>query len=139
MILRTSGAKAKKGNDLFPVAPPRLRDGRVFAPPGALVELLQALQGELGTIGLVDGLEHGGSGLALLPRGELHRVADQMHDASLHYGVLRPLEIRATGQGSHMFTATNPPSSLFYDECGLALNVWHAPARGTMPSNRRHV
>ena len=41
--------ESKEGNDLFPVAPPRLRDGRVFAPAGALAELLQALQGELGT------------------------------------------------------------------------------------------
>ena len=56
--------------------------GGYLTPSAPLAEVFQGLLGELGALGLVDGFEHGGDGLALSTK-RMHRVADQVHDASL--------------------------------------------------------
>jgi hypothetical protein len=79
-----SGTETLKGNDRFPVTPPTLRNRRIFSSPRTLIEGLQLCGSGLCVGRSVDRSELPGNELAFLPGRKLHRVADQMHDASLH-------------------------------------------------------
>src|SRR3974390_1869308 len=79
--------KAEERYDRFPVASPALRDCRIFAAPGTLIKSLEVRGGGLGIGRSVDRSKLAGDLLTFLPRGKLHRIADQMHDAGLHDGV----------------------------------------------------
>src|SRR5712671_109946 len=74
--------EGEERNDLFPIAPPALRDGRIFLPPGATVEFFQPLPRHRGRCGLIDRFERQRHRPAFLPRGEVHRVTDEMQRVS---------------------------------------------------------
>ena len=81
------GREREEGDDLLPLAPPAGDDGRVLLAPGAFFEHVQGCRSGLGTGCGVDRLQVLGDRLALLPGCELHRVADQVDDASLDDGI----------------------------------------------------
>ena len=76
------------------MTPPGRGDGRVFTPPGTVLELAERDGRGLGVHGAVHGLERQGDRFTVLPAGIVHRVAEQMHDAGLD---LRVREHRADG------------------------------------------
>jgi hypothetical protein len=56
--------KGEERNNLFPMAPPTLRDGRIFRAPRPGVELVDRLSTGVGIFRPIDRLQHGGDGLA---------------------------------------------------------------------------
>ena len=68
----------------WPRPPPSLADGRVFLAPRPGLKGGQGHPGCLVVDSVVDRLQGGGDGLAVLPGRELHAVAKQMNDASLN-------------------------------------------------------
>src|SRR6266446_8219302 len=72
---------------LLPVAPPALGNRWIFLPPGAAVKILQPLARRRGRLGLVDRFERCRHRPPFLPRGKVHRVTDEMHDAGLDHGL----------------------------------------------------
>jgi transposase len=79
--------EGEERNHLLPVAPPALRDRRIFLSPRAAGEILQPFTCDGGRFRLVDWFERCRDRSVFLPRGELHRITDQMHDAGLDHGL----------------------------------------------------
>src|SRR5215217_6334188 len=77
----------KERDDLGPIAPPALGDRGIFAPPRADIERVERRLAGFGVLCAIDRPQFAGDRLAVLPGGELHGMADQMHDAGLHHGV----------------------------------------------------
>lgn len=75
--------EGEEGHDVVPVSPPAQRDRRIALAPVAGLELLQRLHAGRSVFGPVDGPQRRHDGLSILPRHELKRMADQMHDAGL--------------------------------------------------------
>src|ERR1700747_2986904 len=71
---------------MLPGPPPSLADGRVSFTPFRL-ECIELGQGGRGGLRPVDRLQIGYDDLAVFPRHEGQRIADQMNDAGLHYGL----------------------------------------------------
>jgi hypothetical protein len=61
------GGKGKKRNDMLPVSPPTLRDGRIFLTPGRSVKLTEGLFAGVGIFRPIDFLQFGGDEFAVLP------------------------------------------------------------------------
>src|SRR4051812_12818684 len=75
--------EGEEGNDSVPVAPPGLRDGGIFSPPGAGIESVERRLAGVGVLGPVDHAQRRHDRLAIFPQDELQRMPDQMHDAGL--------------------------------------------------------
>src|SRR6202051_2858468 len=84
---------------LLPVAPPALGNRWIFLPPGAAVKILQPRARRRGRLGLVDRFERCRHRPPFLPRGKVHRVTDEMHDAGLDHGL---------GRGCRKFRVCEP-------------------------------
>src|SRR5690606_17196840 len=74
-------------NDLRPAAAPARGNGRILLPPGSGLELGERLLGSVGTDSAIDRAQRLRQCLALLPGGELQRVADEVDDAGLDHAV----------------------------------------------------
>lgn len=86
--LRDFGREGDEWDHRFPVVPQALGEDReIVLAPDSLVKVLQRPLSFLRLVGPIDRLAGHGDGLALLPGGKPHRVADQVHNAGLHHGV----------------------------------------------------
>src|SRR3954464_2597009 len=65
--------EGEEGNDSVPVAPPGLRDGGIFSPPGAGIESVERRLAGVGVLGPVDHAQRRHDRLAIFPRDELQR------------------------------------------------------------------
>src|SRR5512144_746739 len=79
--------KREEWDDLRPVSPPGLGDGRIFLAPCAFGKVFEGELTGIGVLGLVDLLQRRGNRLAVLVRDEGERMADEMDDAGLHLGL----------------------------------------------------
>src|SRR5690349_6533919 len=72
--------EGEQRNDVLPRSAPSLADCRV-APAPLSLECVELGERALGRLGPIDGFQIGHDDLAVLPRYEGQRVADQMDDA----------------------------------------------------------
>src|SRR5271169_1232627 len=79
--------KSEEGNHELPVATPALRNGRIFCAPRALREGVESGLASCSIGRAVDGPQRLRQALAILPGGKIHRVADEVDNASLNDGL----------------------------------------------------
>jgi hypothetical protein len=79
--------EGEEQDDVFPVPLPNLNDHRTLLPPGTGSKPLELLPCQFGSSSEVDGTKCLGDGFSLLPRTEVHRIPEEMHDTGLDAGM----------------------------------------------------
>lgn len=77
--------KGEKWDDLGPCPAPALADGGITLSPEAGFERCQGFFGGRSINGPIDGLQGRSERLAIFPRHEIHRVAQQMDNTGLDH------------------------------------------------------
>src|SRR3954447_25582175 len=86
MIRRTATGNAKNGMTWAQLRRQLWAIAGYLRPHGPTSNVLSAASPASASFAAIDGPQFAGDGLAVLPGGEIHRMAAQMHDAGLHYG-----------------------------------------------------
>ncbi len=84
MIRRTASGKAKNGITRSQLRRQLWAMAGYFCHPMAGVESIERRLGRISILRPINRLQRAGEGFAVLPGGEIHRMADQMDDARLN-------------------------------------------------------